>query len=915
MKLKRFRAESYRALEKFDFIFPDSGCICIVDDNEKGKSSMLLGILACLYGTPKELSLYKHSNLELEFTLKGHLYRVVIQDGKKRLFEDERDITSRVYKKVGRAYRYLIGENLFGLNAEEFVNTVLVKQHELVSLAIAEHAPTLVPKIQSMVEFTEDGHTSQRAILLLEKGLEKNYPRVTLKQRTRGDAEKELKALQRQLDVLQKEKQDLYKEITIHEELIERYEEIIRKIKDTERDIQLTELKKLLAELKGFDELNKKIDNLKTRLSSLRPYPEIDADEIPTIEAKIKAKYNLYTDTLKEIEFRKNELSTVEQNIQSIEQAIKNYPDVIDKDMDQALRLQELAAELKSINDLIEETKYNLNEKVNSFGFSLEKFERLNKTVESLSTQDLGLLQDYPEQQPRLKERIQKLEETLKLRKQRLLSLVMTITILLIALALSFKDRGFLLIALACIPFIYNLYRINKRLRVEPIKSSTKNELEDLKRRVILNEEGIRRIREIHGIDTADYAEYLRWLHDFKTIEEYEKRLLELEGKKEQILLEIKKIQPFKEPPGPDELSLLITRIKKYNELKAELDFQKRKLSDLKEAVENLTQKADTTIKGLCDFINGVLQVSVKEREIEEILKDAEDKLKKARQASDIKALLSELSPPEDEQIHHIKERIDVLKKRLGIDELPEVQHDVEYYERSLEEKNHLLRSLYHNKDEFEQKRRRIINIRDKIIELDQEIKRISYLKEQAHEYVEAIKKAIFELKRISLSNYIKWAERLNRDSSRILKSITGKDRSVVFGKDLNFRIVSDNEDLTDEQLEDYLSGGTLEQLYLAIRIAISEYLTPEIRLPLILDEPFAHADDARFLKALKFLTNEIAKKRQVIILSCHRKRHMDIKNQMGEGFILFDGIFSNLTLKHTEQPESHQLTRSQKLL
>ena len=46
------------------------------------------------------------------------------------------------------------------------------------------------------------------------------------------------------------------------------------------------------------------------------------------------------------------------------------------------------------------------------------------------------------------------------------------------------------------------------------------------------------------------------------------------------------------------------------------------------------------------------------------------------------------------------------------------------------------------------------------------------------------------------------------------------------------------------------------------------------ISLPLILDDPFAAFDDNRFDRAMELLVNEVGRRHQLIVLSCHASRH-----------------------------------------
>lgn len=65
------------------------------------------------------------------------------------------------------------------------------------------------------------------------------------------------------------------------------------------------------------------------------------------------------------------------------------------------------------------------------------------------------------------------------------------------------------------------------------------------------------------------------------------------------------------------------------------------------------------------------------------------------------------------------------------------------------------------------------------------------------------------------------------------------------------------------------LSAGTRDQLYLALRLAVSAVLTDaDDPAPLILDDPFLTFDDARTARAIMLLRT-LGKERQVILLSC----------------------------------------------
>ncbi|MGG6311446.1 AAA family ATPase [Paenibacillus macerans] len=66
-----------------------------------------------------------------------------------------------------------------------------------------------------------------------------------------------------------------------------------------------------------------------------------------------------------------------------------------------------------------------------------------------------------------------------------------------------------------------------------------------------------------------------------------------------------------------------------------------------------------------------------------------------------------------------------------------------------------------------------------------------------------------------------------------------------------------------------FLSRGTAEQLYLSMRLAISEAVMGQSRLPLLLDDLFVNFDAARLEGALAVLRS-VSDRQQIIMMTCH---------------------------------------------
>lgn len=67
------------------------------------------------------------------------------------------------------------------------------------------------------------------------------------------------------------------------------------------------------------------------------------------------------------------------------------------------------------------------------------------------------------------------------------------------------------------------------------------------------------------------------------------------------------------------------------------------------------------------------------------------------------------------------------------------------------------------------------------------------------------------------------------------------------------------------------LSQGTIDQLYVCLRLAISEIMNEEHHLPFIIDDAFVHSDAPR-TKQMTELLAEIGKRQQIILFTCRRE-------------------------------------------
>ena len=111
----------------------------------------------------------------------------------------------------------------------------------------------------------------------------------------------------------------------------------------------------------------------------------------------------------------------------------------------------------------------------------------------------------------------------------------------------------------------------------------------------------------------------------------------------------------------------------------------------------------------------------------------------------------------------------------------------------------------------------------------------------------------------------------LGRRAAEIFAQLTdGRYDAVAL--DRSFRLAAEPQGSYTPRDAQYLSAGALDQLYLAVRLAICELALPQgDPIPLILDDALTNFDDSRCAAALRFLRQE-AESRQVLLFTCHSR-------------------------------------------
>ena len=140
-------------------------------------------------------------------------------------------------------------------------------------------------------------------------------------------------------------------------------------------------------------------------------------------------------------------------------------------------------------------------------------------------------------------------------------------------------------------------------------------------------------------------------------------------------------------------------------------------------------------------------------------------------------------------------------------------------------------------------------------------------LERRRREY-QAISIAMETLQQANAQLQQRFSPQLNRAAGALLKRLTGgKYHALSLDKELEASASGERDVLPHSAL--YLSKGTVDQIYLAVRLAVCDLCLPDA--PLVLDEALAAFDDVRAKRALELL-QELAEQRQILLFSCHNR-------------------------------------------
>ncbi len=236
-----------------------------------------------------------------------------------------------------------------------------------------------------------------------------------------------------------------------------------------------------------------------------------------------------------------------------------------------------------------------------------------------------------------------------------------------------------------------------------------------------------------------------------------------------------------------------------------------------------------------------------------------------------------------------------LLSTMLGKSSLEELRlktKDVNIFDmKEIDEKEHQIK-IFKLNEEKNQVQININNIDKEIDEIENNIRSLAEVEEEIEYYEDKISffKEKIQVAKIASDKIIEISDSIKGDFMPLLKkSISenfayvtgGKYKEVQIDEDMNISIVSEDNNNRNISI-DSLSGGTIDQLYLSLRISLSNILSGNQNIPIILDDSFVQYDSNRLKKSIEMLAKE-SERRQIILFTCQERevemaKNMDLK-------------------------------------
>lgn len=931
MKLLRLKADGFGALRGEIHFDPDRMTV-ILDDNERGKSTLLAAVSAALYGldgdrrshrplTPLERWKPWDSGsyrVELELECEGERYTISrdFDRGTVSVWSGQgQDVTAEF--RDGKD-EYPVGKRLLELDSDEFERCALVRQGELWQVVPDDErerrSPTLRARLEAVADSRVGDSRASEAIRVLETAL-KRYDCPELE--FTGTVDNTLARLEAKRQLLETELQELSHELVQNAAPLAELADLGEVERETREALAGLDAEwrgvlasDALRQLEEDQRRQDEIEELRREAESLSSVSQMPGDA----ESRLR-------DTVARLDEAQRNVSTLEGRRQ--EEASRQRAELENERLSlktfesggvqEADRCVSLAAEIRRIGEeeyRLRDEIFQLRESLAGEGHDPGRLQWLSHRLGRLSETDHALLRRQSELT------IAHHTESAALENQRTTSSEALRTIdaqrasrtlpgwFLLAIGIATLVAGTVVASLRGLPWLSTTFfvvgallfgtgvtlvtggrsmRSEEREEALRLLAEAQRSLNHLRQQRAETETALESLSREHGY--RDHIELLREWNELARLKDEsgptvsaQSRLASLDARRLQATEEARELLArFKvSTPDPENLEKVAGFLRQLETVRQKLaaldrnwgwiDEQKRvdeaAASGLKELAIRILQSAGLTYDPSRSWTDHLRELS-----------------EKAHSRQRLTLLTEELIPSaerrrlSDARRAELESQVALAEGGAGPSRSPRNQRSIdEERRRLLERQEEAQRKRADLRVQVEEVSRRVHAERP---ERRAQLERVSRALVRARRFKESVELAITTIREVAAETHQRWADYLNRRVSELLQMVGATIDQIRFGDDLDFSIrLVGGQMLARGKADQQLSAGARDQLYLAVRLAVSEFLSRgQTPLPFLLDDVFVTSDDERARSGMRLLI-ELATSHQVILLTCHRQRY-----------------------------------------
>lgn len=936
MKLLRLKISGFGPL-RGEWAFSPVKVNVVVDDNERGKTSLLAAVVAALYGLEDDKRSHRVMTplerwrpwaggaygVELDLDVLGRRYRILrdFERGTVAVFDGGgREVTAEFLEGKDE---YPVGRRLLGVDAVEFEKCSFLRQGEMDGVVPGDEKARRASTLRARLENAADTHigdtNASEALRVLEESL-RRYEAPELDSTLSVDGA--LERLKAKHGMLESQLHELDHQLVLAEVPLESLAQLAEEesgLKDQLRRLEAERHAGMAAEIRRQLEENERGREELRRLEQEAAELEAVAQMPANIETELRETVTRFEEGQRNLETfearRREEWGAERQQIEAVLAERRAYDAFSEDD---ARRCDALAVDLRrvAVEDAHQRHQvFVLRDQLAAQGYDPERIQFLSGRFGAMPEEQQRLLRAQNDSSLQFQTEVAQLEQERTGATEALRALDAHRSArrvpgwFALALGLGAALAGAVTLALKAAPVLWGALlgagavvalagaamlaiggRAQAAERDDALRrlAEAQRRLNLLRTKRVENDAGLADMARLMGYrDAVDlmrhWNEYARLLDDSSPLLRAQEQLLQAESQRQAVLEEARGLLrlPPDVVPSPESLE------KAAYEARLALNARKRleQLDRNWELVERERRVDEAAVAGLRERAVRILQsAGLTHDPARPWAEHVEELATRAGGRSRWTMLVEELIPYArkrllpDIEVEQRRQRIAMLeagREHITSPRPPdEIEVEAKQCRARLEEAQHKRADL---RLEVEEVWRRHTQQRP---ELEAQIARLAHARARAAAFKESVEIARATIQKVATDTHRRWADFLNTRVAELLASFGTRVDQLRFGEDLDFSVQLEGGPLVSRgKAHLQLSAGARDQLYLAVRLAVSEFLSRGGEpLPLLLDDAFATSDDARLMAGMRTLVENFAGGHQVILVTCHRGRYMDLK-------------------------------------